>query len=251
MQVPSFSRIDGKSLVYDKNDGSVFEYYVPEDFFSNTKVFIAAIDGQYVTFIGICNYQIVNKSGKVIEFGTFDCPTMVMCKPYEIEKVKHITLGNAKEASDYRVLRFGYNDEIISELRVPQMTDNVEIFFKLAVLTAKIPNTIPYDKIWEIFIENGRLNGFSYNLNAQLFGIIVRAICRDKNNIKVPFSYTDMKDMHDYRLISILKVPNYISPYVAATSQQNFDEHLRSAILMRDIPDEELPNSPIEKIVTQ
>ena len=58
---------------------------------------------------------------------------------------------------------------------------------------------------------------------------------------------TDMKDMHGYKPISIKATPNYISPYVAMTSE-NWDESLRSAIL---IDDKDIKYSPLEKIVTQ
>jgi hypothetical protein len=58
---------------------------------------------------------------------------------------------------------------------------------------------------------------------------------------------TDMKDMNAYKLISIKLIPNYISPYTSIISE-NWDESLISAILMKD--KEDLPYSPLEKIVT-
>ena len=57
---------------------------------------------------------------------------------------------------------------------------------------------------------------------------------------------TNMKDMNSYKPISVKMLPNYISPYVSIISE-NFDESLRSAVLMKD--KEDLPTSPLEKIV--
>jgi hypothetical protein len=144
-------------------------------------------------------------------------------------------------------LKFYLGDEVVSETRVPQMIDNVEITFKMSILTAKIPNTIPYDKLWEIFMESAALNGFSYNLNIQLFGVLISRLCRDANNIEKMFCETDMKDMTKYKMIDIRMVPKFISPYTAITSE-NWDEAVRAAILMKD--NENTPVSPLEKVMT-
>ena len=171
---------------------------------------------------------------------------MFMCKPSEIEKVKDLKLDNT-EPSDYTLLKFKKGDEVVSETRVPQLIDNVEIFFKMAIMTGKIPTTVPYDKLWELFIESASLNGFSYGLNIQLFGILIGAICRNPKDISEQFSRTDMKNMNNYRPINIKMVPKFISPYTALTSE-NWDEAVRAAVLLSD--KEDTPESPLEKILT-
>ena len=171
----------------------------------------------------------------------------MICKPYEIEKVKNLKLDNS-EPSDYMLLKFQKGDEVVTSTKVPQLIDNVEIFFKMAIMTAKIPTTIPYDKLWELYFESAKLNGFSYGINVQLFGILIASISRDKNDITRPFCATDMKNMNDYTPIDIRMVPKYISPYTAITSE-NWDESIRAAILMKD--KENAPLSPLEKVMTQ
>ena len=247
MNVPYFLKKEGNSLVYNQ-DNSTFVFYVPANYFNNTsKVNIAVISGEYVSFIGVCNWAIVDDKGKRSEVRPFTFPTMFLCKPYEIEKVKNLKLDNTEE-SDYVLLKFKKGDEVITSTKVPQLIDNVEIFFKMAIITAKIPTSIPYDKLWELYFESAKLNGFSYNMNIQLFGILIASISRDKNNITRPFCATDMKNMNDYMPIDIKLVPKYISPYTAITSE-NWDESVRAAILMKD--KEDAPLSPLEKIVTQ
>ena len=118
----------------------------------------------------------------------------------------------------------------------------------MAIITAKIPTTIPYDKLWELYFDSAKLNGFSYNINVQLFCILIAMISRDKNDISKLFCSTDMKDMHNYRPIDIKLAPKYISPYTAITSE-NWDESVRAAILMKD--KEDTPLSPLEKVLTQ
>lgn len=247
MEVPKFLKLEGDALVFNE-DNKTFVFYVPENFFNSTsKNAIAEINGQYVSMIGLCNWAIVDEKGARSKLMPFNFPTMFLCKPNKIEKVKGLKLDYDKEPKDYRLLHFKKGDEVVSQVRVPQIIDNVELFYKLAVITARIPTTIPYDKGWEIFLENMALNGSSYGLNAQLFGIVWAGLCRDPKDISRPFRYTDMKDMHAYKPISVKMIPNYISPYTSIISE-NWDESLRSAILMKDR--EDLPYSPLEKIVT-
>lgn len=260
MELPSFLSLEGDALVFNKDDAE-FVFYVPENFFDSTsKNAIAEINGQYVSMIGLCNWAIIDSKGKRSELKPFRFPTMFLCKPYKIEKAKGLVLDDNvndeeiersqededKLSKDYRLLRFKKGDQVVSQVRVPQIIDNVELFYKLAVITARIPNTIPYDKGWEIFLENMALNGSSYGLNAQLFGILWAGLCRDPKDISRPIRMTNMKDMNSYKPISVKMLPNYISPYVSIISE-NFDESLRSAVLMKD--KEDLPTSPLEKIV--
>jgi hypothetical protein len=245
MEVPKFLKKTEKSLLFNLPD-STFVFYVPYDYFSDSKVPIAQIVGQYVSTIGLFNWAIIDKNGKQGPLHTFYFPTMFMCKPAEMEKVRNLSL-NGTDPADYMLLKFYLGDEVVSETRVPQMIDNVEITFKMSILTAKIPNTIPYDKLWEIFMESAALNGFSYNLNIQLFGVLISRLCRDANNIEKMFCETDMKDMTKYKMIDIRMVPKFISPYTAITSE-NWDEAVRAAILMKD--NENTPVSPLEKVMT-
>lgn len=247
MEIPKFLRKEGNALVYNNNDDSTLVYYIPENYFNNTsKISIAEISGMYVSSIGLFNWAIIDKHGKRGKLMPFNFPTMFLCKPRDIEKVKNLELDNT-EPSDYRLLKFKYNDEVVSQCRVPKLIDNVEIFFKMAIMTGKIPTSIPYDKLWEVYMESANLNGFDYGLNMQIFGILIAGICRDKNDISKPFKSTNMKNMNDYRPIKITMIPKYISPYTAITSE-NWDEAIRAAILMKD--KENVANSPLEKIIT-
>lgn len=246
MELPRFLSLEGNSLVFNQEE-STFVFYVPEAYFSNTsKIPIAEIQGEYVSSIGLFNWDIIDKNGKHSPLKLFNFPTMFLCKPSEIESVKDLKLGDAAPAA-YKLLKFKKGDEVVYQTRVPQLIDNVEIFFKMFIKTAKIPTTVPYNKLWELFLESARLNGFSYNLSVQLFGILIANLCRDANDITKPFNKTDMKNMNDYKLINITMVPKYISPYTALTSE-NWDESVRAAILMKD--KEDAPVSPLEKVVT-
>lgn len=249
MELPNFLTLKGRSLVFNK-DNSTFVFYVPANYFKNTsKVPIAEYVGQYVSMIGLCNYAIIDKNGRRGEIKAFNFPTMMLCKPGEVDETsgKNLSLDNT-EPSDYVLLKFKKGDEVVSDIRVPQDISNVEMFFKMMIITAKIPTTIPYDKLWELFYESAKLNGLNYGLNIQLICLLISRICRDPNDVSKMFCNTDMKDMKKYTEISIKAVPKYISPYQAITSE-NFDEAVRASVLMKDEVDS-TPISPLEKIVT-
>ena len=81
MNLPYFLSKEGNSLVYNQ-DNSTFVFYVPANYFNNTsKVNIAVIIGEYVSFIGVCNWAIVDDKGKRSEVRPFTFPTMFLCKP--------------------------------------------------------------------------------------------------------------------------------------------------------------------------
>ena len=92
------------------------------------------------------------------------------------------------------------------------------------------------------------LNGSSFGLNMQLFGILVREMCRDPKDYSRRFVDTDMKSMNNYQQVSIKMLPNYISPYVSITSE-NFDESLMAAVLLSDKKEEDIAYSPLEKVL--
>ena len=251
-QIPSFLSLDGESAIYNRDDGSQLLYYIPEVFFDDsTKTPIARIDGEYVSCLGLFNWNIISSSGVLGKFKLFNFPTMILCKPSEIDKVKNLSLGDNIDPDNYRVLRFRYGDEAISQIFVPQIADNVELFYKLAVISSKIPKTIPYDEGWKIFLENAALNGINYKLSAQLFGILWSELCRDPEDIYNPFRLSkavEKKEYYAYNPISIKMSPKYISPYTALISE-GFDEAVMAANILSDKSDKELLNSPLEKIV--
>lgn len=250
MKVASFAKKVGESYVYSGDKDSELVYYVPEEFFNSTsKNPIAAIFGEYVSFIACCNWAIINSNGSIKEMGIMHKPTMILCKPYNITKEKDLKLGEL-DPGDYRLLHFKEGDEILSEERVPEMIENVELFFKLVAYNAKIPTSVPYSKIWELMVENGALNNFNYNVNYQLLGILTAGVCRSKKDPSVPFRLTSMADENDYDPMSIRLLAKYISPYESLVSE-NWDEGVRSAIMLSELPEEEIPYSPIEKIISQ
>lgn len=237
--VPGFLKRDKDSLLFSLPEGELI-FYVPELFFERN---YAEFNGEYVSLIGILDYAIFNKDGKHSGLKRFNFPSKFTCKPREIEKIKSVKLTEFSKEQDYRLLKFGKNDEVISSVFVAKDVENAEYFYKM-FLCGKIPTTIPYTELQNYFIENINLNGADYGLNMQLFGIIVAEMCRDIKDIKKLFRHTDMKNKYAYQTIDIKQAPKYISPYSAITSE-NWDEAVVNAMMNKNTK-----YTPMEKLLS-
>lgn len=244
MEVPSFLKQDGDKLLFDL-DNKEFVYFIPEKYFTSK---ISIIEGDYVSTIGVMDYSIRDlKTGKFDKLMPFRFPTVFLCKPYEIEKEKDLQLTSYSNKEDYRILKFKKGDEVVTSTKVPQVVDNAEEFLKMLFITAKVPNTLPYDKIWEYFIESFELNGGSYNVNYQIIMMMIAEICKCKDDLSKPYRLSNSKSMNDYTIQSVKELPRYISP-LAAISSENWDESIMSAVMMSKEPDK-IIDTPMERIL--
>lgn len=236
-KVPTFLKRDGDALLFD-GEGE-FVFYVPEVYFDRGD---AQIKGEYVNLLGILDYSIFKPNGSNIGLKRFYFPTVFLAKPSRIEKRKNIRLKNATDASDYRLLIFEKGDAVVVSVRVPQNIANVEDFYRI-FLTGKLPTTIPYNKLQDYFIDSMALNGSSYGMTLQMFGIVVGEMCRAKNDLSKPFRLTKFTDQMAYRPIAIADLPKYISPS-SSIGSQNWDLAVMGAIM-----NPTNANSPMEKLL--
>lgn len=222
-KVPDFLKRDGDSLLFNGNGQFVF--YVPEVYFDRGD---ALIKGEYVNLLGILDYTIFKENGSNIGLKRFYFPTVFLCKPSRIEKIKKTRLKEATDVQDYRLLIFEKDDAVVVSTKVPQNITNVEDFYRV-YLTGKLPTTIPYDKLQDYFPESIELNGSSYGMTLQMFGVVISEMCRSKNDPYTAFRHTKIKDMMEYSAMAIVDLPKYISPNASITSQ-NWDLGVIGAI---------------------
>lgn len=237
-EIPSFVKRVGDSIVY--NDDGEFIFYVPEKQYDLN---IVKPIGDYFSMLGLVNYSI-EKNGKSSVLKAFNCPTRFITKPFKYEKLRDVKLIKTDKKQDYRKLIYKRGDPIIVSVKVPEEIENVEQMMNLFVITGNVPNTIPYDKLQNYFIENMDMNGNSYGLSLQMFGVVLSELCRDPNNIDRPFRLSKSKDMTNYRTISIKEVSKLISPYSAIVSE-NFDDSVVHSIMNKD----KNVDIPLEKVL--
>lgn len=235
--IPKFLKRDGDSLLF--NQKGQFVFYVPEVYFDRGD---AQIKGEYINLLGILDYTIYNEDGSNIGLKRFYFPTVFLCKPSRIEKAKNIRLKSVVDPSDYRLLIFEQGDAVVVSTKVPQNIANVEDFYRI-FLTGKLPTTIPYDKLQNYFIESMELNGSSYGMSLQMFGIVISEMCRSPKDPAQAFRHTKFTDQRAYKAISIKDLPKYISPS-SSIGSENWDLGVIGAIM-----NPTNANSPMEKLL--
>lgn len=237
-KLPDFISMKGDSAIYS-GDGE-FIFYVPEKFFDLNVAFYA---GEYINILGVMNYSI-SKNGSKGKLKDFIYPTRFLTKPYKIDKLKDVKLIATSKSQNYRALRYKNGDAIIVDINVPEDIKNVEDFVNLFVITGNIPNTIPYDKLQDYFIQNIKYNGNNYNICLQIFGIVISELCRSTKDINTPFRLANESDMTNYNPISIKALAKIVSAYSSITS-----ENIDDAIMHAAMNDKKVI-SPLERVLT-
>ena len=239
--LPSFIKEENDKLIFRGGKNKEFLAYVPEKYFERK---IAEVIGEYIEIMGIFDYTVQDsETGKNIGIYPFRFPTVFTTKPYKVDKIKDFKVTDYCDPADYRIMRYKDGDEIAVSTTVVQFIGNAEKFLNLWFILGYIIPTIPYDKLYEYMIDNLALNGSSYGLNAQMFGIPFSEICRSKKDPSVPFRLSKFKNMHEYKSVSVKQVSKLISPYTALISE-DFDESVLYAML-NDTP----KDTPLEKIL--
>lgn len=247
-EIPPFTKRMGDALLFDR-DGRI-EYYIPDDYFEGKS---AIIEGSYVRLMGSFNYRIYDKNGNPDKLRTFNFATMFMCRPGKIDTKKKLKLDNDFEDGFYRILTFYKGDQLITRIHTEQNMDNVSELYRLHLITGKVPNNIPYNELYLFPYDCMSLNGGNYAVHSQAMGLLYSKICRDPDNVNVPFRQSKAinNSMINYRPISIKRAAKLISPFVAITSE-NIDEAIMSAIVISDKEDKgetKHKESPLERVL--
>lgn len=245
--LPSYLRMKDGSVYYN-GDGE-FAFLVPEIFFSRNH---AIVEGDVIYLIGIISYSMNIKKPEDLTKNVkrFFYPSVFGTKPNRTEKVKNLKLTPSAKPDDYRILYYGNNneDQLIVSVEIPEELSNVEEFFSIFVNTGKIPAGIPIDKLDDYFSESMELNGGSFGLNQQSFGLLVSELCRGPNDLSRPFrlSKTLDKDKCAYVPVSIKAIAKLVSPFTSIVTE-NWDEAVVNASI---IEDKDAIPTPMEPIMT-
>lgn len=239
MDIPKFLKLEGESLVF--NEDGEFIFYVPEDYFATKNAFIVE---DMINIIGILDYTIVDSKGKNNGLHSFKFPTVMLTKPSAIEKIKQVKLIKSAPIQDYRVMHYRKGDQVIVSIKVPQDIQNVEDIMKLFLISGHIPCTIPYDRIQDYFPESIAINGSNFNIDYNIFGVVIGELCRTKKNLEVPFRLSGDKDLLNYQPMSVKDIPKLVSPFESLISE-NWDKSIIGASLTKG----KISNSPLEKVL--
>ena len=231
--IPPFSRRDGDALLFSGE--GYLEYYIPDEYFGSKST---TVEVSYLKILGSFNYRIFDAKGK----------------PGKVERNVKLQLDPTLDETVYGVLRFFDGDQLITRIHTEKYIDNVSELFRLHLRTGNVPNSIPYDTLFSYPFDAMELNSGKFSVHSQAMGLLYSKICRDPEDVNVPFRLSKAidKSMTGYKPISIKRAAKLISPFVAMTSE-NIDESIMVAVMMSD--DENTgktkhKESPLEKIMT-
>lgn len=237
-------RNDGENLIFT---GPYMEMYIPESYFQSK---FAEDYGNTVQAFGLFNVRVFDEHEKPMKLETLNVPTMIYLYPSEIEKRKtQLIPGPDNEVEEYRVAKF-YRGATIMKSSIPQDATNVELFLKM-LTNGKVPSTIPYDQVLQVWQKNLDLNGVKLGVTSAILEIIISEIYRNPKKPEETFAKVIGKNpstsKYAYRATNIREICARNSTFAALTFE-DMDQMITSSLNISKYNKAE-STSPIEKIV--
>lgn len=232
-------QVNGDDIVFN---GDYLECYIPE-YYMDTNY--AEQIGNTLKIFGVFSLRTFTK-GKPNKLETLSLPMFINLSVSDIEK-KELTLIPGREPEVFYVAKFFKGNKLMSKYIMPD-SSNVEIFLNM-MLRGKVPNTIPYDKIIQIWHSNLKLNNVNIGTTSTILEIIISKIYRDKNNPDKNFASVAGKgevSQYDYKTANIREICARESTFTAITFE-DMDSMLTTSLNTRDKSQQIV--SPIEKII--
>jgi hypothetical protein len=246
----------GKSFPFFKEEkdhviftGNYMEVYIPRFYFDNE---ISRFLGDKVETLGVFNFKVFSSDTKKdkAELHTFKFPSFLITKPTSSEYEELEDLIEESDENSFAVLKYYKGDIFIDNVNVQQKSDNTILFIGL-LHSGKLPNSIPYDEVLQLELENTAFNGVNLNVSSTVLELIISEIYRDKNDLSKSFRFkagsAGKVSMHDYRPINIKQISTFNSTFTGVTFE-DIDYNLVASVNKTRYNKKE-SESPIEKTI--
>lgn len=233
------------------------EAYIPVELFKNVEKesqlnsAVAFMDGSAVTTVGIFNMRLFPTDDPSIRekvpIRTFNYPSPITTYPDDVVKMK-LTLGDIEE-QEYSVLQYT-RGSIMMPVNNPKDSGNCEKFLNM-MMRGKIPNTIPYSHILEIWNKNFQINGIAPGVPSVILQAIIAEQARCKDDPTIPFRKqigVDKAGENDYVFANVRTVASYTSVFNALTFE-DMSQMLTTSINMTRSGTTQ-NKSPVEKVLS-
>lgn len=215
-------KVVGEKIIFT---GQVMKAYIPQEYF---KMNVAQdYGGDHIEVLGLFNVRFFSdKEGKkpIGNLETVNIPTNINIYPSdtvteELELVKGVGVDK------YQVMTF-YGGEPFTDKYIIQNSKAAESFLNI-LEGGKIPPTIPYDKLFDIWTMNMTLNGVAMkDVPYSSREMILAEKYRDKKNPAYRFGIRAGKDprtsMYDYIAANPRMLTKYSSTFAGFTFE-DFD----------------------------
>lgn len=241
----NFLKDDGENIIFT---GEYMEAYIPSFYFEGK---LAEDYGSSLQVFGLFNVRVFDAAGKGMKLETFNVPSMIHITPSEIEKRRDVQLieDDDGETDSYIVAKF-YKGNVIMKNSVPQDSSNVELFINV-LFRGKVPKTIPYRQVCEIWQKNLDMNGVKLGVTSTILEVIVSEIYRNKKKPEEKFAHVIGKNPktseYAYRRANIRQICAWNSTFAGLTFE-DMDSMITSALNTKRYGKKET-KSPIEKII--
>jgi hypothetical protein len=235
---------DGADIIFK---GKYMEIYVNEFYFDKD---VAEIIGDHFRTLGVVNFRtFADVDGKhPMKLHTLNIPTMITTYPSGGYEIKTLDLvGNGEER--YYVLKY-YNTDKLCASELAANPANFKSFFEI-LLAGKLPNTLPYKSILEIWNKNFYLNNINFDIPDNVKELIIFKIYRWKKDPSIPFGVALAKNpnisQYEYITLGPRDITRMDSAY-AGFSFEDFDSSVIAGINTTKSGRKEV-YSPIEPIL--
>lgn len=240
------------SFLEEKNDSVIvkegkLEIYLPKSYFDNDNAIEYGMEIDTMGIFLMKYYKDENTTkGKSYQL---TLPEHIVFSFSERTEITEPLEDNLDEES-YKVFILYENDFFIKNLNVAQDNANTSGFVNLHN-TAKIPNTIEYHEILNLYLENMITNGCDLKVPSTIHEMIIGELARYKNNIEIPFrraiSSNENVTEYDYKQISIKDLA-MVNGTFTALSSENINQAITIAVSKTRTGGYEA-ETPVEKII--
>lgn len=234
------------SPLYAK-DGKIYckdymEVYIPKEYFANG---LATNEGNSIETLGIV-YARVYENGNAGKMQLINLPASVKFNNYDFEE-SSITIHG--KTIDVMVLKY-LKDSYVIHQTLTNGREVAEAFLSM-VLGGKVPKTLRYEQILDMWWKNLEISGISFKVPSKMFELIIAAIYRNPNNVKERFGQLYGKEANpdgsNYKTDNVRNVVKNLSTFSGIVFE-DISSMLTSAVNNSTDGVEE-PISPLEKII--
>lgn len=234
-------RHEGSNVVLNDN---YCEFYIPKAYLDSKW---ATMESDRLRTIGIFNVGLFDAKGNIRDLKVFNVPTECFLNVYDTDD--RVVEFKQMKATDCLVLKY-VKDQIIMEDSVIEDSEYAQTFLDI-VMKGKLPNTIPYDKVLQVWRKNLELTSVNFNVPSSVLEMILATCYRDKDNIQKKFATVagSNKDvsMYDYVMLNIRRICQYSSTFTGMTFEDINSMITTSLNRSRDKIEE--MESPVEQII--
>lgn len=230
--------------------GTLMEAYIPIAYYDMG--IATEYGGERVEVLGLFNARFFSdEDGKkpIGDLATINIPTAINIYPTSTE-TRTIQLVKDVEEDMYKVLKF-YKESTFTDKFIIKSAKNAESFLKV-LESGKLPLTIPYENIIDIWTKNMRINGVDMpDVPMSNREMIIAEIYRDRKNPAYRFGIKAGKNpktsSYDYIPANSRTLTKYSSTFAGLTFE-DFDTMVTNGLNISKSGRKQT-QSPIEEII--